>query len=618
MGKVRVLPEILANKIAAGEIVERPASVVKELVENSLDAAASSISVQLRGGGKRLIQILDDGQGMSEDDAVLAFEHHATSKIRSAEDLSAIASLGFRGEALPSIASVARVTLRTRSSADASGAGTKVEIQGGVLRTVKTESWHQGTEVAVRDLFFNVPARKKFLRTRETELGHSTRLVTQYALAHPEMRFTLESDQRKLVDVSRVDSLSDRIFQLFGERFQENLVEVAAAAGSVEITGFCSPPHEQRTNSYSQYCFVNRRMVRDKILSSAIRQAYRHTMPSSAYPVVLLFLTLPYDSVDVNAHPAKTEIRFRNQSAVYGLVRESIERALLRSRSIPDYVHTQAEHFAPAQGFAPMSSGNTVSPSPPPPATFDFSGSSPSMDRLEQFPTLELSARVAESVPGEDHHRMRLRPELLLSSSADSQQTPFHSRGIRLLGQVRESYILGCDGDGLVIIDQHVAHERVLYEKLALKFHKREVEVQGLLVPRTFELSATQRAVLDHALEELRQSGFDVEPFGGSSVVVRSVPLVVRDEDCRQLLLEVLDGVDRTDRTVDLSRLSDRLAVNMACRAAIKVNTRLTEEKMQWLMDELARTRIPTNCPHGRPVLLRFGWHEIERNFGRI
>ncbi len=612
MGKVRVLPEILANKIAAGEIVERPASVVKELVENSLDANASSISVQLRGGGKRLIQVLDDGQGMSEDDAVLAFERHATSKIRSAEDLSAIASLGFRGEALPSIASVARVTLRTRSSADASGAGTKVEIHGGVLRTVKKESWHQGTEVAVRDLFFNLPARKKFLRTRETELGHSTRLVTQYALAHPEMRFALESDQRMVVDVSRVDSLSDRIFQLFGERFQENLVEVAASAGSIEITGFCSPPHEQRTNSYSQYCFVNRRMVRDKILSSAIRQAYRHTMPSSAYPVVLLFLTLPYDSVDVNAHPAKTEIRFRNQSAVYELVRESIEHALLRSRSIPDYVHTQAEHFVP------MSNRNVLSPSRPPPATFDFAGSSPSTDRLEQFPTLGLSARVAESPPGEDHHGMRLRPELLLSSSTDSQPAPFHSRGVRLLGQVRESYIVGCDGDGLVIIDQHVAHERVLYEKLALKFQKREVEVQGLLVPRTFELSATQRAVLDHALEELRQNGFEVEPFGGSSVVVRSVPLVAKDEDCRQLLLEVLDGVDRTDRTVDLSRLSDRLAVNMACRAAIKVNTPLTEEKMHWLMDALARTRIPTNCPHGRPVLLRFGWHEIERNFGRI
>src|SRR6266487_3085714 len=326
MSKIKVLPETLANKIAAGEIVERPASVVKELLENSVDAGAGSVAAALQSGGKRLIQVRDDGEGMTQDDAILAFEHHATSKLQTAEDLNAIATLGFRGEALPSMASISRLVLRTRHPSDPAAAGTEVEIQGGTLRSVKTVSWEKGTEVTVRDLFFNVPARRKFLRSNETELGHITRLVTHYALAHPEARFSLSSEGRSLMDCVPVLTLRERVYQLFGEDFLNNLVELSGRAGDVEISGFASRPHEQRTNAYSQFFYVNQRMVRDKVITSAVRQAYRNSIPGSSYPVVLLFVRLPFDEVDVNAHPAKIEIRFRQQGLVHDLILDTIQR----------------------------------------------------------------------------------------------------------------------------------------------------------------------------------------------------------------------------------------------------------------------------------------------------
>src|SRR5512136_1090386 len=339
MNKIRVLPEILANKIAAGEIVERPASVVKELLENSLDARANSIHTEIEAGGKKLILVRDDGEGMSQDDAILAFEHHATSKLQTADDLSAIATLGFRGEALPSIASVSRLTLRTRSRDPESVSGTEVEIQGGVMRSVKPAPWDKGTEVTVRDLFFNIPARRKFLRSHDTELGHIARLVTHYALAHPEIRFTLESEGRRLIDVVAVLSVRERAYQLFGDGFLKNLVEIRGRAAEVVVHGFASQPHEQRTNPYSQFFFVNQRMVRDKVMTSAVRQAYLNTMPASAYPIILLFVELPYDQIDVNVHPAKTEVRFREQSLIHDLIRDSIQRALVGVRTIPAFQH---------------------------------------------------------------------------------------------------------------------------------------------------------------------------------------------------------------------------------------------------------------------------------------
>ena len=615
MSKIRVLPKILANKIAAGEIVERPASVVKELVENALDAGARSIEIGVESGGKRLIRVRDDGEGMTQDDAILAFEHHATSKIQTAEDLGAIATLGFRGEALPSIASISRLRLRTRARLPAGSdaapmPGTEIEFQGGTLRSVKAVAWDRGTKVSVRDLFFNVPARRKFLRSHATESSHITRLATHYALARHDLRLKLEFESRTAIDVAPARDLDERCYQIFGAGFLDNMVAVDGRLGNVRIRGFTSHPKEQRTNTHSQFFYVNGRIVRDRVLTGAVRQAYRHTIPASAHPVVLLFLELPFDQVDVNAHPAKVEVRFRDQATVYEVVRESLVRALGTSVSLPVYEHR------PAWGMG---------------------GDGPRMDEVAGA----LAVHAPEGVYGQAHGAVPApgasgdpnlqgafdysraedcregipdRPE----SVAGPANGPFSAAGVRVLGQIHESYIVASDSRGLVIVDQHVAHERVLYERNARAIAERRIESQGLLVPVTLELAPHQGVLFDRAAPELERNGFSVERFGGNTVVVRSVPVIAREHDCRQLVLELLDGLGKEERSLDVERIADRVAVSLACHAAIKVNMPLTIEKMQWLIDALARTRVPTHCPHGRPILLRFDLHEIERNFRRI
>jgi DNA mismatch repair protein MutL len=616
MNKIRVLPEILANKIAAGEIVERPASVVKELLENSVDARCRAIYISVLSGGKRLIQVRDDGEGMIQDDAILAFEHHATSKLKTAEDLASIATLGFRGEALPSIASISRLTLKTRYSDPASISGTEIEIQGGVMRSVKPASWDKGTEITVRDLFFNVPARRKFLRSNDTELGHIARLVTHYALAHPEIRFTLESEGRMLIDAVAVDGMQERIYQIFGDEFLDNLTEISGQAGSTKVSGFCSQPHEQRSNPYSQFFYVNRRMVRDKVLTSAIRQAYRNCIPASAYPVVILFLELPFDEVDVNAHPAKTEIRFRDQNTVHKLVLESVARALIKHTAIPIYEHGSGKDVMPQYPTA-----SPLIPETLPSRREDiFNLSSPltspnPFQRALNYPFRDLTGE--SSARKEDHASLRVLPDMLIDSPLEENKT-FQPAAMRILGQLQDSYIIACDSQGLLIIDQHVAHERILYEKLAQSARIRNVETQGLLVPISLELPPHQIALLERVMPELNTNGFQVEHFGGNSVLIRSVPAIAGDSDCRKLLAEILEGLEIEERALDVDRIRDRIAVSTACRSAIKINTPLAAEKMQWLMDQLALTRIPTNCPHGRPIMLRFSIYEIARNFGRI
>jgi len=619
MNKIRILPEILANKIAAGEIVERPASVVKELLENALDAQCGSVHVSIAAGGKRSIMVRDDGVGMNQDDAILAFEHHATSKLQSVEDLSAITTLGFRGEALPSIASVSRLTLRTRATEQDDSAGAEIEIQGGVMRSVKPIPWDKGTEITVRDLFYNVPARKKFLRSNDTELGHITRLVTHYALVHPEIRFVLESEGRVFIDATPVKDVGDRIFQIFGDKFLENLIELSGQEGEIRLSGFGSRPNEQRTNSYSQFFYVNGRMVRDKVITSAIRQAYRNCMPSSAYPVVILFLEMPYDAVDVNAHPAKTEVRFRDQGAIHRLILGTIERALIQNATIPAYAHRAAGEPISENLEVPSISTLPDSISARAENVFDFVPPAASPDPFQRalnYPFRE-GPPVFESQKSEDHHSLRVLPNMLFNSPVESRSV-FQSEGVRILGQLQESYIVACDRQGLLIVDQHVAHERILYEKLAAAIQSNRVETQGLLVPISLELPPHQVALLEKMMPEMNKNGFQVEHFGGAAVLIRSVPAIARDSDCQKLMSEILEGLEQEERTLDVERIRDRIAVSTACRAAIKINMSLTPEKMQWLLDQLALTRIPMNCPHGRPIVLRFTMYEIERNFGRI
>jgi DNA mismatch repair protein MutL len=589
---------------------------VKELLENSIDAHCRAVQVTILSGGKRLIQVRDDGEGMSQDDAILAFEHHATSKLQTAEDLGSIATLGFRGEALPSIASISRLTLKTRQPDPETISGTEVEIQGGVMRSVKPASWDKGTEITVRDLFFNVPARRKFLKSHDTELGHIARLVTHYALAHPEIRFTLESESRTLIDAVAVSDVKERVYQIFGDGFLENLIEISGQSGSVKIHGFCSRPKEQRTNPYSQFFYVNRRMVRDKVITSAVRQAYRNCIPASAYPVVILFLDLPFDEVDVNAHPAKTEIRFCDQNTVHRLVLETIEQSLIRNSSIPVFEHRSAMNAYPLSGSGLTTASDDLTPVRN--EVFDFTPPASSdnpFQRALNYPFREIPA----GMPGrfENHSALRIMPEMLLGSEREPQNA-FQSGAVRILGQLQESYIIACDTQGLLIIDQHVAHERILYEKLAAAMQHSIVETQGLLVPISLDLPPQQKALFDRVAPELNKNGFQVESFGGDSILIRSVPAIAGEADYQKLIFEILEGLEKDERTLDVDRIRDKIAVMTSCRAAIKINMPLSIEKMQWLLDQLATTRIPTNCPHGRPIILRFNMYEIERNFGRI
>jgi DNA mismatch repair protein MutL len=617
MNKIRVLPEILANKIAAGEIVERPASVVKELIENSIDAGSGSIHISIQSGGKRLIGVRDDGTGMTQDDAILAFEHHATSKLQTAEELSSIATLGFRGEALPSIASVSRLTLRTCCDDPDEVSGTELQIQGGVLRAVKPLSWDRGTEIVVRDLFFNVPARRKFLKTNDTESGHIARHVTHYALAHPEIRFTLQSGDRVLLDTVAVSTVKERIYQVFGDGYLDNMVELSGSSGPVRLHGFSSRPHEQRTNAYSQYLYVNRRMVRDKVITGAVRQAYRRCMPAAAYPVAILFLELPYDQVDVNAHPAKTEIRFHNQRAVFNLVLETIEKSLSHNAVVAEFDPQGGRPYSglPVTDIPGVGESGEIDNKnyfrPAPVSESNYETRQPAFQYSQGKSSQEIYATR------EDHSTLQIHQNLLLDSERASSGV-FQPETVRILGQFRDSYIIAGDSQGLLIIDQHVAHERILYEKLATSMKNKTVERQGLLTPISIDLAPHQVALIEKVMPELQESGFRVEPFGGTSILVRSVPAIAGNSDCRELLREILENLETEDRSLDIEGIRDRIAVKTACRAAIKINTPLSMEKMQWLIDQLASTQIPTNCPHGRPILLRFSSYEIEKKFGRI
>jgi DNA mismatch repair protein MutL len=692
MGRIRILPDQVANQIAAGEVVDRPASVVKELLENALDAGAVRIRVEVEAGGRRLIRVSDDGQGMNRDDALLAFERHATSKLRTADDLLSISTLGFRGEALPSIASVARVTLETATGSPAeggpAGAGTRVEIAGGKILHVEDAALPRGTTVAVADLFFNTPARRKFLRAESTELAHVTALVTHYALAHPEMHFELLSATHSILSAPPVNRTAERIYQIFGKETLGQLLPVAAEMpleraglpepppwkkdpeqprrdpGTLRLAGFYSKPELQKLNRNSIYIFVNKRLIRDRLLLHAITEAYRNVIPPTSFPVVLLFLELPPEEVDVNVHPAKTEVRFRQQSLVHDFVRDSLRTALIKAR--------------PAAGFlAALDGGPTASPSLMPPAASPLPGAPgsepdaplPDSDpaaltsaRAEAEP-FQLTPRLASPVPGKLPFEGRFdaqsfdqrtwseaaralfqpaappTPEYGCSPRAGGEaEDPARATALveaeqaaanlnqlgslRPLGQLRESFILAAGDDGLWIIDQHVAHERVLFEKILRERQVEQVQRQRLLMPLLVELEPQQMIVFARIAEELERNGFEVEPFGPQTLAVKAAPVGLEGAALERMLGEVIEQSaaepDQTEHNEDLTALRRRIAASIACHAAIKVNTALDQARIEWLLLELARTSHPTSCPHGRPIALLYSWKEIQRAFHRI
>jgi DNA mismatch repair protein MutL len=653
MGRIHVLSEHVANKIAAGEVVERPASVLKELLENSLDAGATRIKVQVEGGGRKLVQVIDNGCGMVRDDALLAFERHATSKIKDAEDLLNIHTLGFRGEALPSIASVARVLLETRAPDEPSG--TVMEIAGGKILRVADAGLPEGTSIAVRDLFFNTPARKKFLRTESTELSHLASLVTHYALAHPEKHFELHSATNAMLVAAPVESQSERIYQIFGRETLEQLISLAAGMklervgipepppwrrdeeyespvpGDIRVHGFVSKPEVQKLNRNSIFIFVNNRLVRDRLVQHAITEAYRNILPPTVFPVVLLFIELPHAEVDVNVHPSKTEVRFRQQSVVHDFVRESIRAALMKARPVPQFTREITAQPNASPGFSPRAHEEGAQQPGKPGKEDGFALIAPVQPAINE--RLQFSG---EPIPIEANATLSgfgpvAAPVMAKKAIADgcgnvladepqeiADQLVLSS--LKPLGQVRDSFILAVNPDGLWIIDQHVAHERVLFERILREREpdRNAEEGQRLLMPLIVELTPGQQAVFTEISDELCRNGFEVELFGAKTVAVKTAPAGIEATEIERMLMELLDQFQQEEQALNLLKVRMRVAASVACHAAIKINTPLEQNKMEWLLKELAATECPMSCPHGRPVVLRYSVKEIQKAFKRI
>ncbi len=669
MSRIRILAEAVANKIAAGEVVERPASVVKELLENALDAGANSIRVETESGGRRMIRVTDDGHGMTHDDALLAFERHATSKLRSADDLLSIATLGFRGEALPTIAAVSRLLLETRDAAEPEG--TRVEFAGGKLIGVKPAGLAAGTTISVADLFYSVPARRKFLKSDTTELGHIASLVTHYALANPSKHFVLSTPTQEIINCSPVEKLGERVYQLFGKQALDELAEIPAATSAfrsaitepeleageekatLTVSGFTSRPEVQRSNRNGIYVFVNRRLVRDRLILHAIHEAYRNILPAGVFPATLLFLDMPYDEVDVNVHPAKIEVRFRRPQFVHDFTRDTIRQALMGTRAIASFATaagggtqsmrmpgagsgvsmaaTTAAFAESAQGVG-ASAGPSGIPRAVIPAMEEIGlgsgvGSDGGFD-LTSAPLRPVEQRLAFEVGGFTAEPGSLqRPPVgnwaanLAGPNGDAPASlprPDQISDLKPLGQVSASFIVAVNAGGLWLVDQHVAHERVLFEQHLTARRAGKVEAQRMLMPMVLGLAPRQIVIYEKIAEELSANGFEVEPMGPRSVAIQAVPAGIAASDAEKLLTEILDGVERENAAISIETLQAKIAASTACHAAIKVNMPLDQTKMEWLLAELAKTDCPMSCPHGRPVVLRYSVKEIERAFQRI
>jgi len=590
VGKITRLADDLANQIAAGEVVERPASVVKELVENALDAGARRIRVHVELGGKKQVQVEDDGEGMEPEDARLSLERHATSKIRRADDLAAIVTMGFRGEALPSIASVSHFVLRTRARGQQTG--TEIRVNGGTVASAVETGAPEGTRIEVNDLFYNLPARRKFLKSDSAESAQVSRVVTQLALANQTVGFTLTSAGRTVLECPPAVSLRDRLYQLYGDRV--DLLEVGKVAGGIRLSGYIAALAEQGPTRGPQNVFVNRRIVKDRTIAHAIINAYSVASIKERSPEVHLFIDMSADAVDVNVHPTKAEVRFRDQSYIHELVRRTLGDALGRGPA-PELQLEAPPGLTPQPSTLPLPHAYTsVFPS-----------------RWSTAPTRDSALAPTSDSPFAPTDVSPLAP----TSDRDLAPT---IRPMMPLGQFRDTFIIAVDEEGIAIIDQHVAHERVLFERITERLTSGRLESQRLLEPMILELPpATRHALTTHAAE-LERLGFEIEEFGGDTVRVSAFPALLRREECPTALRALAEDLETTGNTVTVDDAIKKIAATMACHAAVKANDPLTPEKMAHILDELRRTSYSTICPHGRPVMLRLSRREVEKNFQRI
>jgi len=603
MPRIQRLSPDLANQIAAGEVVERPASVVKELVENSIDAGARRLAITVEMGGKKLIRVDDDGEGMEPDDARLGIERHATSKIRRPDDLAAIATLGFRGEALPAIASVSHFVLRTR--ARGMDAGTEIRVNGGTVASVVEIGMPEGTSIEVADLFYNLPARRKFLKSDAAESAQVSRLVTQLALCYPEIGFTLTSAGRTVLQCPPVSGLRERLYQLYGDR--SDLIEVRRDSGDVRLFGYVAALAEQGPTRGPQNLFVNRRIVKDRTVQHAVIDAYSQASIKERSPEMHLFIEMPHDAVDVNVHPTKAEVRFRDQSYIHELVRRTLSDALGRGPA-PELQLEAPGSPAPQPSTLPLPhaytsvlpsrwSGAPTGPAPTSDSRFGPTGAAP------LAPTAEAGFAPTGDSPFAPTREPALAPTI---------------RPLIPLGQFRDTFIIAVDDDGIAIIDQHVAHERVLFERITERLTSGRLESQRLLEPMVLELPpGSRQALISHAAQ-LERLGFEIEEFGGDTVRVSAFPALLRREECSAALRALAEDLESTGSTALVDEAIRKIAATMACHAAVKANDPLTPEKMAHILDELRRTSYSTICPHGRPVMLRLTRREVEKNFQRI
>jgi DNA mismatch repair protein MutL len=590
MNRIAVLPSDISQKIAAGEVIERPVSVVKELVENSLDAGAAAIRVDLLEGGKRLIRVQDDGQGMSRADAELCFVRHSTSKISREEDLLGIATLGFRGEALPSISAVSRLTLRTSEGGD--GPGVEIGREADAVRTVREIAFPRGTTIEVRDLFFNLPARLKFLRSDGSELSQIAKYLTNVALAYPHLRLALAHGPRTVIDCPPVGGLRERIFQLFGRETLERLMEIDHVEDGLGIRGFGSRPPRGRSDRNRQYFFVNLRPVRDKILASALAQAYRGLLEKDQSPEAFLFVTVPLGDVDVNVHPAKSEVRFRDSASVFRLVLRGVGKAVLGGGSGLKEIDAARSKAAGSDRKATAAADIPLSP-------------------IEQLflrpgPSFKVAERSAAGEPGWG------APDGEGGSTGEADSA-MAGPGMRVLGQFADAYIVVAAEDGLIVVDQHNAHERILFDQFAAIEARRTWPIKMSLVPLLFDLAPSQVVRFEEEREGLEASGFRIEFMGGRSYALREYPDVFKPHEALEVVMELLEG----GRGEFGERKSDRRLATMACKAAIKAGEPLPREKMAFLVGELFKTSNPALCPHGRPIVVRIAKSQIEKGLGR-
>jgi len=600
MGKIRILSDNVVSKIAAGEIVERPSSVVKELVENSIDAGSSSIRITLESGGKKLIEISDDGHGMKRDEALLSLERHATSKIKDINDLFSVNSLGFRGEAIPSIASVSRFQITTRVNQDM--IGTMISVEGGKIRKVEETGCPAGTTIRVKNLFYNTPVRLKFMRTIETELSNVLDIVQREAMSRPEIGFEVASGEKTLINLPKREKLIDRLYDIFPKT---QLEKIYAEAEGITISGFMSSPLDTRSTTHKLFTYINKRAVRDKFLTRIVIDAYGKMLEKRKFPQGAIFLNIPTPEVDVNVHPTKNEVRFRNQRLIAELIRSAIHKMLQDAPWIKSY-QGRAGNTETGTRYSDLENTNSKERA--------FSEENINIQRPSSGSAMQIEDRTAPA--------RHIGHEFRLSDDKDREETIFEKGGLysslKIIGQIKELYIVCASQNGIVLVDQHAAHERINYEKLKRAYlEKKGLEVQELLVPQVVELPPYESSLIKRHTGDFEALGIRIEDFGDNSFLVRSVPALLKNADCSSLVKDVISEIAGGGREESISDKIDLVIATMACHSSIRAKFELSLEEMRALLKELDRMEFPHACPHGRPVAQELSYYEIERMFKR-